>query len=143
MVIGRPEWFKRRKFGGWGIRPCTWQGWVYIAVFLIPFAIFNAIPLWDTKVRLIVVIVWIGLLIADVFDIMRKLKHDERERIHEAIAERNALWGMLIVIIAGIMYDVVINALNETFYVNPFLIGALAVGLIIKAISNIYLDRNN
>jgi len=26
-MIGNPEWFQRRKYGGWGIFPKTWQGW--------------------------------------------------------------------------------------------------------------------
>jgi TctA family transporter len=143
MVIGKPEWFARRKYGGWGLRPKTWQGWAYIAVFMIPFIIFNAIPIWRTKTRLIFVIVWISLLIIDVFDIMRKLKQDEREKIHEAIAERNALWAMLIVAIGGILYDIVRSALEQKIYVHPFLIGILIVGAIVKAISNIYLDKKN
>ncbi len=142
-MIGKPEWFKRRKYGGWGLYPKCWQGWVYIFVFLAPFVIFNAISVWSTETRLIVTIVWILIIGIDVFDIMRKLNQDEREKSHEAIAERNALWGILIVIIAGILYDIVTNALQEKVYINPFLIAALVVGLVIKAISNIYLDKYN
>jgi Zn-dependent protease len=142
-MIGKPEWFKRRKYLGWGIQPKTWQGWVYIAVFMIPFIIFNALPIWNTETRLAFVITWILVLVIDVFDIMAKLKHDEREKIHEAIAERNALWGVIIVLIIGVFYDLVLSALQQTVYVNPFIVGALIIALLIKSISNIYLDKKN
>ena len=37
-MIGRPDWFKK-KYSGIGIKPKTWQGWVYflIAIALIAF----------------------------------------------------------------------------------------------------------
>jgi len=53
-MIGKPEWFKRRKYGGWGIFPKTWQGWVYIAAIIIPFMVFNALPFWSEKTKMIV-----------------------------------------------------------------------------------------
>ena len=31
-MIGKPEWFTYR-FLGWGVRPKTKEGWLYIAVF--------------------------------------------------------------------------------------------------------------
>lgn len=75
--------------------------------------------------------------------IMARINLDEREKIHEAIAERNALWGMLAIITIGIVYDIIKSGLEQKFYVNPFLAIALFTGLIIKAISNIYLDRKD
>jgi hypothetical protein len=30
-MFGRPQWFVDHKVG-WGLRPVTWQGWVYTAV---------------------------------------------------------------------------------------------------------------
>jgi hypothetical protein len=84
-----------------------------------------------------------GLLLVDVFDIIWKLKKDERERIHEAIAERNAAWGMMVVIILGIFVEVMYNVMNNRFYINPFLVGALAVGVIIKSVTNYKLEREN
>jgi hypothetical protein len=143
VTIGKPEWFKRRKYGGWGIQPKTWQGWVYIVVFMIPFIVFNIFTIWDTKTRIIIAGIWILLLVIDVFDIMFRMKNDEREKIHEAIAERNALWGVIIVLIAGVFYDIVSSALDQKVYVNPFIVGALIVALSIKCISNIYLERKD
>jgi len=110
---------------------------------MVPLIVFHILPFWNTLTRIVVTAAWALLVIIDTVDIMIKMKKDERERIHEAVAERNALWGMLIVIVAGIFYDIVTNALQERIYVNPFLIGALVVGLIIKCVSNIYLDKKN
>lgn len=142
-MIGKAEWFQRRKYGGWGLQPKTWQGWVYIACFILPLLIFHILPFWSTQLRLIVTGFWALLLIIDTLDIMRKLNLDERERFHEAIAERNALWGVLVVLVIGMGYDLITNGLNERIYVNPFIAAALIVAVIIKAVSNIYLDRKD
>ncbi len=68
---------------------------------------------------------------------------DEREKKHEAIAERNALWGIILVITMGILYDVATSSVNQKISIHPFLIIALIVGIIIKAISNIYLNKKD
>ncbi|NCN86339.1 hypothetical protein GW932_00755 [archaeon] len=141
-MIGKAEWFQRRKYGGWGIRPKTWQGWVYIACFLLPIFVFNLF-VTSTKSRTIFISVWAFILVVDAIDIMRKLKMDERDRVHEAIAERNALWGILIVLVLGLLYDIITNSIEGRIYVNPFIAGALIVGVVIKAISNIILDRKD
>lgn len=143
MVIAKPEWFKRRKYGGWGVTPKTWQGGVYIALVLIPFITFQVFPYWSIQTRLIVTGIWILFLIVDVFDVMFKLNKDEREMIHEAIAERNALWAMMIVLVMGIFYQMLTSVLNQILKINWFIVVALFLGLIVKTISNIYLDRKN
>lgn len=142
-MIGNPNWFERRKYGGWGLTPKTKAGWIYIFVFMIPPIIFSCIPDLAVKTRIIGIAVWATILFVDVFDIMRKLKHDEREKIHEAISERNALWGIILVLTAGFLYEIIKNSLDGIFKVNPFIAGALIVGLLIKTISNIYLDKKN
>jgi len=142
-MLGKPEWFKRRKYSGWGIIPKTWQGWVYILIFMLPFVVFQALPFWDEKTRFFVTIAWLVILLVDVADIMIRMRNDERERMHEAIAERNAAWVMLLVIIIGILYQVTTSALIQTFKVDYFLIGALFAGVIAKMITNVYLDRKN
>jgi hypothetical protein len=97
----------------------------------------------SSHTKLVVTGVWMAFLLVDVFDIIWKLKKDERERIHEAIAERNAAWGMMVVIILGIFVEVMYNVMNNRFYINPFLVGALAVGVIIKSVTNYKLEREN
>ena len=142
-MLGKPEWFSRRKYGGWGLTPATWQGWVYILALILPFIVFQALPYWSTEVRGAVTVVWILVLVADVLDMMRHLKLDEREKIHEAVAERNAAWFMVAVLIVGLSYDLVIGALQERIRMNPFIALALFGAVAVKAASNIYLDRKN
>lgn len=143
-MIGKPEWFKRRKYTGWGITPSTWQGWLYIAVILVPFIIFNNLTFLDNKIRVIFSIIWIALVALDVFDIMIRMKKDERERVHEAIAERNALWIMIIVLVIGVGYQAARAAvLKNVWQVDWFLIVALIAGLIAKSVTNFYLDRKD
>ena len=96
-MIGNPKWFKRRKYGGWGLFPGTWQGVVYVLIVAVLFVATQNLPL-DQNVRLIITAVLAIFFALDIIDIMRKLPMDERERIHEAFAERNALWAIIIVL---------------------------------------------
>jgi hypothetical protein len=144
MVIGKPEWFARRKYTGWGITPKTWQGWLYIALVIIPFAVFQSLPYWDIKIRMIVTVIWVLFLMIDVFDIMIRMKKDERDKIHEAISERNALWAIMIVIVIGILYQIITSAIDQNMTkIDWFLLIALFAGVIVKSISNFYLDKMN
>ena len=140
-MIGRPEWFKRRKYGGWGISPKTWQGWVYVALTLIPFIVFQALPYWNTQTRLYVTIGWIIFLLIDVSHIMFNLNRDEREYKIEAISERNAGWAMMFVILVGLLYQIFSTALANNLKIDPFLAIALFAGAFVKTISNIILER--
>lgn len=142
-MIGKPAWFARRKYGGWGLMPKTWQGWVYLAAVIIPFAVFNALPFWSTKTRIIVTICWAAFLLVDVTHIMIKMPKDERDRLHEAIAERNALWAMILVLVLAVGYQAAKSAVTKTMQVDYFIIAAVFVALIVKGISNIYLDRKD
>ena len=142
-MIGKPEWFKRRKYGGWGLYPKTWQAWVYIAVFMGVLIIFNLLPFISDKTRITFLIIWIAVLFVDSMDIMIRMKQDERERIHEAISERNALWSVMIVLVIAMLYQIISSALNEKLYVDPVIIIALVVAVAVKALTNLYLDRKN
>jgi len=141
-MIGRQEWFKRRKYGGWGLFPATWQGWVYIAVAIGILFVFQLLPLNDNA-RLVGTITWAVILAIDTIDIMIRMKRDERETKHEAIAERNALWAVMIVLCVGIAYQAASSTVIGKFTVDPIIIIALVAALIVKAISNIYLDRRD
>ena len=35
-MIAKKEWFKPRIFG-WGLRPVTWEGWIYVVVAVLLF----------------------------------------------------------------------------------------------------------
>lgn len=143
MVIAQPSWFKRRKYLGWGAYPASWQGWLYIIIAIIPIAIIQAIPNLSQETRLIALGIWAILLFIDIMDVMIRMKRDEREKVHEAIAERNALWAVMIVLAIGIAYEAATSAVKGIFTVDPFIIAALVAALIVKSISNIYLDRKD
>ena len=140
-MIARKEWFKRRKYGGWGVSPKSWQGWVYIAFILTPFMVFQALPLWTTETRMIVAVTWMIFLFVDLIPVMITLKRDEREGKIEAISERNAAWFMSLTLTIGIFYEVLASSINQTFAVNIFLLIALLGGAIVKSISNYKLER--
>jgi len=128
-MIGNPKWFSLRKYTGWGLTPITWQGWLYIAIFIVPIAIINSIPI-DQNIKNIFSIIWAALLVIDMIHIMSQIKQDERERLHEAISDRNALWFMMFVLIGWVIFK---QDLNPIFFIA--LIGATLV----KAATNFYL----
>jgi hypothetical protein len=142
-MIGKPEWFTRRKYSGWGLTPQTWQGYAYIAVMIVPLLIFQALPFWDSQTRFIVTILWVLVFGIDTIDIMIRLKRDERETMHEAIAERNSAWFMVIVLAIGIAYEAARSAVTSSIAVDPFLAVALIGGMLIKMVSNVMLERKD
>ncbi len=143
MIIAKPEWFGRRKYTGWGVSIKTWQGGVYFAGMFLLLIALQLIPDLSTQNRLIITAVWLAFLLVDMLDVMWNLKKDERERMHEAIAERNAAWGMMLVLVIGVFVELTYNALQQRIYVDPFLIAALIIGVLIKSISNYKLEREN
>jgi hypothetical protein len=140
-MIGKADWFQRRKYGGWGITPRTWQGWLYIAIVILPFMVFQALPFWSIKVRVAVTAVWLLFLLIDVTHIMLTLKRDEREYKIEAISERNAAWVMILVLMLGVLYQAFLSGFSQQIRVDPFIVGAMAAGVIAKSVSNIWLER--
>ncbi len=140
-MIGKPEWFERRKYSGWGLHPKTWQGWAYLAVVMLPFVIFQSFPYWSTEIRMVATVIWISFLLADTLHIMFTLKRDEREQKIEAISERNAAWSMMLVLVFGLLYQMITSALDQAVQIDWFLAAALIAGAIIKSVSNIVLER--
>lgn len=140
-MIGKAEWFQRRKYGGWGISPRTWQGWVYVAAVILPFVVFQMLPFWSEVTRLVVTAFWAVFLLFDVTHIMLTINRDEREYKMEALAERNAGWFMVIVLTIGIVYQILTSALNQGLQVNWFMVVALFGGGLVKTISNLVLDK--
>ncbi|HEY9584551.1 MAG TPA: hypothetical protein VJI33_03180 [Candidatus Paceibacterota bacterium] len=143
-MIGKPNWFVRRKYGGWGLFPATWQGWVYLVIFVGLIFATQFIPGLTEQYRIGALIVLAIILVADTIDIMIRIKKDERETLHEALAERNALWVIIFILAAGIAYQAAQSAiLKGVPYVDPVIIIAIVAGLIAKAATNIYLDKRN
>ncbi len=143
-MFGKPQWFRRRKYGGWGLFPATWQGWAYVAALIIPIILIRAVPGWSEPFRFAALMAWGAVMLIDVIDIMSKLRMDERERLHEAVAERNALWAIIAVLCVGVAYQVGSSvARGLPAAVDPIILAAIGAGLAAKAASNIYLDRRD
>jgi len=139
-MIGRPEWFQKRKYGGWGVTPKTWQGWAYMLFVVLPVYAMQYIGVSGGSM-FIFTLAWIVVVILDLIDVMQKLKMDEREKQIEAIAERNSAWAMVAVLTLGIGYQVASSVVRQSVSVDPFLVTALMAGAIVKAASNIHLER--
>jgi len=143
-MIGKPEWFKRRKYGGWGLVPATWQGWAYILVFIVIVFGVQYIPGISQEISMVIIAILAVLLFTDTMYMMVKMKKDERETLHEAIAERNALWVMILVLAIGVAYQTARSViLNNSAEIDPVIIIALVAALIAKAVTNYYLDKRN
>ena len=128
-MIANPKWFNLRKYSGWGLTPNCWQGWAYTIAFIIPIAIISNLNI-DPNLKNTLIFITTGILILDVLHTMTLIQKDERERLHEAIADRNALWFLLFGFIAWAFY-------KQTF--DPILVGILLGATAIKAFTQIYL----
>lgn len=140
-MLGKANWFQKRKYGGWGITPKTWQGWAYILTFIAILLIFHLMPFWNDFQRFVFTGIWLLILSVDVIQIMINLKKDELEKIQEAVAERNASWTMAFILTIGILYQLISSGLQEKIELDPFLALALAGGLIAKSLSYWKLEK--
>jgi UDP-N-acetylmuramyl pentapeptide phosphotransferase/UDP-N-acetylglucosamine-1-phosphate transferase len=137
-MIGNPKWFNPRKYTGWGLSPNCWQGWAYIAAIAAPIVLINLLPI-DGQIKTIIMLIWAAIFAVDFIDIMRKIKRDERDIIHEALAERNAMWFMLTALVVGIAFQTGQSIVSQNQSVDPVIIIALVGAVITKAITNFYL----
>jgi hypothetical protein len=141
-MIGKHEWFRRRKYTGWGFTPVTWQGWVYVAIAILPLVLLmSSSPI--SQARMIIIVIWVLIVCFDFIDIIIHLPKDERDLIHEAIAERNALWVIIVVLAVGAGYQIASGAAQGIVTIDPVIVVAVVAGLLAKMISNIYLDRKD
>ncbi len=132
-MIGNPNWFNIRKYSGWGLTPNCWQGWLYALAIVFPIIIINEIGL-NSQVVNIFSFVWIVLILLDVLHMMSRVKKDERERLHEALADRNALWFM--------MFALIVYALYDTFFrqnTNPIILVVVLGAVLVKSLTHFYL----
>jgi hypothetical protein len=132
MMIGRQEWFKPRKYGGWGITPKTWQGWVYIGVMMASLVIISYL---DEQIRMAATIGWLSIFLMDVFSILITMKKDKMENKFEALAERNAAWAMVAAIAVLTVYQA-----YSIGTINYFMIGVLLFGAAAKCLTYIVLQ---
>lgn len=137
-MIGNPRWFEIRKYGGWGITPKTWQGWLYVLAMVAPILFILVAP-WSTSIRFTAGIIWILIICIDAIDIMIHIKKDEREQFHEALAERNASWVMTFALVCGLLYQVYRSIISGFFSIDPLLIIVLIGGALTKLLTFLYL----
>jgi hypothetical protein len=84
-------------------------------------------------------IILLVLVVADSLDMAIKINNDEREKMHEAIAERNATWYMSLVLTLGVLYQAITSTLHGNLFIDPFIIAAIVGGVAVKAVTNWYL----
>jgi len=142
-MLGKPHWFKRRKYAGWGFWPCCWQGWAYLAAITAPFFVIQAVPFDNEDIRWAAYFVWGAVILFDSFHIMSLMPKDERERTHEAVAERNALWAVILVLCVGVAYQAASGSVQGRIVFDPVIFAALGAGVLAKAATNIHLDRHD
>ncbi len=128
-MFANPKWFNLRKYSGWGLTPNCWQGWAYIFIYIISAVIVNSLSL-DQNLKNIICSTIIGVLVADTLHIMTKIPRDERELLHEAIADRNSLWFLLFALIIWTLF----KRIND-----PILIFIILGTTAVKALTEIYL----
>lgn len=134
-MIGNPKWFNIRKYTGWGLTPNCWQGWAYVFVFILPMILVNEAPLnINSHYKNIFSLIWIVLLLVDVIHMMSQVKKDERERLHEALADRNALWFMMFVLVVSTIYDAFFNQNTNIIFMI-----AILGSVVVKSITQFYL----
>jgi UDP-N-acetylmuramyl pentapeptide phosphotransferase/UDP-N-acetylglucosamine-1-phosphate transferase len=137
-MIGNPKWFSQRKYSGWGLTPNCWQGWLYIGVAILPFIILSKLNLPGILSPKLMTV--FGLIFAiDFIDIFRKIKKDERDLAHEAIAERNAMWVMITALCVGIAFQAGQSIVTQKPNIDPVILVALIGATITKAITYFYL----
>ncbi len=140
-MLGRPEWFTYRT-AGWGLAPRTWQGWVYILCFIAAWVLISLAPLRE-DVRNALSFTIVGLLVIDVISIWAAMgrHHDERERLHQLIIERNCSVAAVFAVVAAMVYQTWRSAptAGDSIPFDPMLIGILGVMAVTKLVSSIWL----
>ena len=140
-MLGKPKWFKRRKYTGWGLTPATWQGWVYLGILLCSVCFVSLAIIWlklQTSYQIGIMLSMLALIVLDTTEIATKIDKDERETAHEALSERNAAWCMVILLVGGILFQSTVSILQGNLHIDPFMVAALLGGVAVKGISNWY-----
>lgn len=140
-MLVRPEWFTHRQ-ARWGIAPKTWQGWVYIAVFMGLNALVGLLPL-PQETRRTISFTLIGLLVMDFISIWAGTgrHHDERENLHHLIIERNCSILAVMAIIAAMAWQTwhALGAAGESIPFDPAFLAVLGFMAVTKLASGLYL----
>ena len=142
-MIGKPEWFTYRAMG-WGITPRTWQGWVYVGVFIVLFVFVKILPLPD-DVKPWVIGGLLGLVVTDCIVIMSQLgaHHDERERLHQLLIERNCSFAAVATSVVALGFQAYQNhaLTGGVSQFDPWILAVLGAMAMTKLASSAYVRR--
>lgn len=137
-MIGKTEWFARRKYSGWGLTPVRPQGFIYIAVVILIGYLLQQIPV-AFNIKMIITGIFVSLVVADLLHVMAAIRMDEREAKIEAIAERNSSWAMVTALAMSMVYAGTAQLSLDFQGIIRMLIMILLAGLAVKALSNFIL----
>lgn len=141
-MLGKPEWFTYRSIG-WGITPRTWQGWVYVLVFISIVFLLVSLPV-PNDIKNTVIGIFVGLFTLDAISVWARLgeHHDERQRLHQLIIERNCSVAAVVSIVAVMAFrslEARGALVSGALPFDPLLAVVLGVMAVTKLISTIYL----
>lgn len=142
-MFGNPKWFSPRKFG-WGLGVNTWQGIAYILVMLALLAIVNVLPV-ELDYKLVLSGIVIAVFVIDILHIMMQVysKLDERQQLHEALAERNASF---VAIVGLVLYAFYVAMTIAPEMLEQYLIPLVGIALAMaaaKGFTLMYLERKS
>ncbi|HIH37379.1 hypothetical protein J4460_04825 [Candidatus Woesearchaeota archaeon] len=143
-MIGKPEWFTYRIFG-WGIRPKTKEGWFYILGFLAAVMLIVLLPIGQA-IKQAGIFVLVTILILDSLLIMTHLgeHHDEREKMHQLIIERNCSFAAIAALVVAAAIQTYQNRALLSQEVLPFdwsILAVLLTMVMTKIITTLYVKK--
>ena len=136
-MIAKKEWFKPR-IAGWGLRPITWEGWLYVAIVIA--LIFGALNLPVNDIARIVIagIIMVVFLVDSMVVMFMMYKSlDERERKHQHIVETASSYAAVVALILVLLYRAFVEGI-----LDYLVMGVLVVMVIVKVIVSLYLHKN-
>ena len=142
-MFGNPKWFCPRKFG-WGLGIKEWQGIAYILVFAAVMLLINVMPI-QLDYRLALSGIAVAVLVIDILHIMIQVysKLDEREQMHQALAERSASF---VAVVGLLVYGFYISLSLKPEMYAAALFPLVGIGLAMaaaKGFTLIYLERKS
>lgn len=139
-MIAKPEWFRRRRYSGWGLTPITKEGWLYVMAMAGIFIFIRIFPV-VLQVKIILSTLWIVFFLVDILQTMASIKLDEREQKIDAISERNAAWTMVTFLALVIIYVSTFGKDMKGIDLMPILIFPIFAGVFAKGLSNFILEK--
>ncbi len=144
-MISNPDWWAPRKFG-WGLGVKRWQGIAYIIVVAFIYGALFASPL-DATIKAGAAVVLTGVVILDLLQAMYRVYSnlDEREEKHQLVAERNASFTAIAILMVYVLYLVIPAAVSHVapdLWMLAFPVVLLVAMALAKGGTLLILERN-